>query len=175
MGKVIIVNIVRLIVVILLQVVLFRNIGYYNVGTAYPYIFFIFLLPIGLPNLLLFIISFLTGLTVDAFYDSVGVHAAACTGLALFRVFFHQITIEAEMKESFNTPSLGGMGFKWFLSYVFFGIFVHHFFLFLIETFTFANFLYTLASIVLSSIFTTSIILLMSLLVYKRKSRIGNI
>lgn len=175
MGKIIIVNIIRFIVVILLQVVLFKNMGYYNMATAYPYIFFIFLLPIGLPNLLLFVISFLTGLTIDAFYDSVGVHAAACVGLALFRIFFHQITVEVDMKDSFHTPSLGGMGFKWFLSYAFFGTFVHHFFLFLIETFTFSNFLYTLASIVLSSIFTTCVLMLMSLLVYKRKSRIGNI
>ena len=175
MGSVIIINIVRFIVMVLLQVVLFKNIGYYNVATTYPYIFFLFLLPIGLPNLLLFLICFLTGLTIDAFYDSVGVHAAACVGLALFRIFFHKITIDVELKESFNTPSLGVMGTKWFLSYVFFGAVVHHFFLFLIETFTFSNFLYTLASTILSSIFTTCIILLMSLLVYKRKSRIGNI
>lgn len=175
MGRVIIINIFRFIIMILLQVALFKNIGYYNVATTYPYIFFILLLPIGLPNLLLFLISFLAGLTIDAFYDSVGVHTAACVGLALFRIFFHKITIEVELKESFNTPSLGIMGTKWFLSYVFFGTFVHHFFLFLIETFTFSNFLYTLASTVLSSIFTTCIILLMSLLVYKRKSRIGSI
>lgn len=175
MGKVIIVNTVRFVVMILLQVALFKNIGYYNVATAYPYIFFIFLLPIGLPNFLLFLIAFLTGLTVDAFYDSVGVHAAACVSLALFRILFHKITIEVEMKESFNTPSLGIMGFKWFLSYVFFGTFVHHLFLFLIETFTFSNFLYTLASTIFSTVFTTCILLLMSLLVYKRKSRIGGI
>lgn len=174
MGNAIIRNIVRFIIMVLLQVALFKNIGYYNVATTYPYIFFIFLLPIGIPNFLLFLISFLTGLTIDAFYDSVGVHAAACVGLALFRVSFHKITIDVDLKDSFNTPSLGLMGTKWFMSYVFFGTFVHHFFLFLIETFTFANFLYTLASTILSSIFTTCIIVLMSLLVYKRKSRIGS-
>lgn len=79
------------------------------------------------------------------------------------------------MKESFNTPALGAMGTKWFLSYVFFGTLIHHLTLFLLETFSFSNFFYTLASIILSSIFTVCIILLMSLLVYKRKSRISNI
>src|SRR5690606_41366754 len=98
MGKVIIVNTVRFVVMILLQVALFKNIGYYNVATAYPYIFFIFLLPIGLPNFLLFLIAFLTGLTVDAFYDSLGVHAAARVTLALFRSLFHQITIGVELR-----------------------------------------------------------------------------
>lgn len=175
MGKTIITNFIRFIVLVLLQVALFKNIGYYNIGTAYPYLFFIFLLPIGLPNLALFLIAFLTGLSIDAFYDSVGIHAAACVCLALFRIFFHKITLEVDFKESFQTPSLGVMGFKWFLSYVFLGTFIHHFFLFLIETFSFSNFLYTLASIILSCLFTTFLILLMNVLVYKRKSRIGNI
>lgn len=175
MGKIILINSIRFIIMVLFQVALFKNIGYYNVATTYPYIYILFLLPIGLPNLLLFLIAFLTGLTVDAFYDSVGVHAAACVSLVLFRIVFHKITLEVELKQSFITPSLGVMGTKWFLSYIFFGTLIHHLFLFLVESFTFSNFLYTLASTVLSSIFTTCIILLMSLLVYKRKSRIGSI
>lgn len=175
MGKVIIFNIIRFLVLILLQIALFKNIGYYNLVSFYPYILIIFLLPIGMPNLLLFTLSFLTGLTIDAFYDSLGLHAAACVALALFRIFFHKITLEVDIQESFNTPSLAEMGTKWFLSYVFFGTLVHHFTLFILETFSFTNFLYTLASIILSSIFTVLTILLMSLLVYRKKSRISNI
>src|SRR5690606_41778818 len=117
MGSVILTNIVRFIVMVLLQVVLFKNIGYYNVATSSPYIFFIFLLPIGLPNLLLFFISFLTGLTIDAFYVSVVVHAAACLALALLRILFHKITLEVGLKESFNSPSTAIIGSKWHLSY----------------------------------------------------------
>lgn len=120
MGKVIIFNVIRFLVLILLQIALFKNIGYYNLVSFYPYILIIFLLPIGMPNLLLFTLSFLTGLTIDAFYDSLGLHAAACVALALFRIFFHKITLEVDMQESFNTPSLAEMGTKWFLSYVFF-------------------------------------------------------
>lgn len=173
MSKVFISNIVRFIVLLLLQIALFKNIGYYNFVAGFPYILFIFLLPIGLSNLMLFILAFLTGLTVDAFYDSVGVHAAACTALALFRIFFHKITLEVDIKDSFNTPSIGEMGIKWFLSYIFFGSLVHHLFLYMIETFSFSNFLHTLASTILSSIFTVCILLLISLLTYRRKSRIS--
>ena len=175
MGRILVVNIIRFIVLVLLQVALFKNIGYYNVAAAFPYILIVFLLPIGIPNLFLFILAFLTGLTIDAFYDSVGLHAASCVALVLYRIFFHKVTLEVKMKESFNTPALGAMGTKWFLSYVFFGTLIHHLTLFLLETFSFSNFFYTLASIILSSIFTVCIILLMSLLVYKRKSRISNI
>ena len=175
MGKVFIYNIVRFILLVLLQIALFKNVGYYNIASFYPYILIIFLLPIGIPNLLLFTLAFLTGLTIDAFYDSLGLHAAACVALALYRVFFHKVTLEVDMQGSFNTPSLAEMGTKWFLSYVFFGTLVHHFTLFTIETFSFTNFLYTLASIILSSIFTVLTILLISLLIYRRKSRINNI
>ena len=175
MGRVIIYNVVRFLILVLLQIALFKNIGYYNMVSFYPYILVIFLLPIGIPNFLLFALAFFTGLTIDAFYDSLGLHAAACVALALYRIFFHKITLEVELQGSFNTPSLSEMGTKWFLSYVFFGTLIHHFTLFIIETFTFTNFLYTLASIILSSIFTVLTILLMSLLVYKRKSRLSNL
>jgi len=175
MGRVIVYNAIRFLVLILLQIALFKNVGYYNVVSFYPYILIIFLLPIGIPNVLLFALAFCTGLTIDAFYDSLGLHAAACVALALYRIFFHKVTLEVELQGSFNTPSLSEMGTKWFLSYVFFGTLVHHFTLFIIETFTFTNFLYTLASIILSSIFTVLTILLMSLLVYKRKSRLSNL
>lgn len=175
MARVFVNNIIRFTILFLIQVVLFKNIGYYNIASAFPYILFLLFLPLGIPNFVLFSIAFLTGLSIDAFYDSIGVHASACVSLALFRVFFHKITLEMDMKDSFNTPSLSEMGFKWFLPYIFFGALVHHFTLFFVESFSFANILYTLASIVISSIFTSLVILLMALLVYRKKSRISNI
>lgn len=175
MGKTVIYNVVRFLILVLLQAALFKNIGYYNLTPPFPYILFIFLLPIGLPNLLLYLIAFITGLSIDAFYDTLGIHAAACVALALFRILFHKVTLEVDMKDSFNTPTLAIMGAKWYLSYIFFGTITHHLTLFLIEIFSFNNFLYTLASIVLSSIFTVLLILLITLLFYKRKTRISNI
>lgn len=174
MAKTIIYNIVRFVLLIFLQVALLKNIGYYNIAAAFPYILVIFLLPIGLPNLLLFILAFLTGLTVDAFYDSIGVHAAACVALAWFRIFFHNITLEVEDQDSFNTPNWGNMKFKWYSTYIILGTLIHHIALFLVEVFSFQNILYTVGSIILSSIFTIIVIFIISLLTYSGKNRIGN-
>ena len=174
MGKIIIFNIIRFLVLLVLQVAVLKNIGYYNIAVAFPYILFILLLPIGLPNILVYVLAFLTGLSIDAFYDSLGVHAAACVALAFFRIFFHNITIEPDEQSSFNTPSWGNMGFKWYSTYIVLSIFVHHLFLFFIETFSFHNFLQTLTGTLLSSIFTLVIILIISLLTYNKKSRIIN-
>ena len=172
MGRTIIANIIRFVILIAIQVVLFKNIGYYNLASPFPYILIIFLLPIGIPNFMLYILAFVTGLTVDAFYDSVGVHAAACVALAWYRIFFHQITLDVDVQGTFETPALGNMGSKWYLSYIAIGTMIHHFVLFHVEYFSFQNYLSTLLSILLSSIFTILLIILISVLIYKRKSRL---
>lgn len=174
MAKIIIFNIIRYVLLLIIQVALLKNIGYYNMAVAFPYILIIFLLPIGTPNFIVYILAFLTGLSVDAFYDSIGIHAAACVALAFFRIFFHNITIELDDQASFNTPSWGNMGFKWYSTYILFGVLIHHFILFLIEAFSFSNFIQTLLSTVLSSLFTILIVLVISLLTYHKKTRIIN-
>lgn len=167
-------NIIRFIILILLQVGLFKNIGYYNMVSPFPYILFILLLPIRTNNFFLYIIAFLTGLTIDAFYDSIGVHAAACVALTWFRIFFHSITLDIDDQESGKTPSWGNMGFKWFSTYVIFGTIAHHLALFFVEVFSFENLLNTLLSILLSSIFTIIIILTIGIITYQRKSRLAS-
>ncbi|WP_231389964.1 rod shape-determining protein MreD [Sphingobacterium pedocola] len=161
-------------ILIVLQIALFKNMGYYSLATPFPYILILFLLPIGTSNLLLYIFAFLTGLTIDAFYDTIGVHAAACVALIWFRIFFHKITLETDVINSFETPTWSEMGFKWYSTYVLLGTLVHHLVLYIVEVFSFQNILYTLASVGLSSIFTIVIIFIIGVLTYKRRSRLGN-
>ncbi|NGM73819.1 rod shape-determining protein MreD [Sphingobacterium sp. SGL-16] len=174
MGRIIIFNIIRFLVLLILQVAVLKNIGYYNIAVAFPYILIILLLPIGLPNLLLYTLAFLTGLSIDAFYDSIGIHAAACVAVAYFRIFFHKITIELDEQESFNTPSWGNMGFKWYSTYIVLSVLIHHVVLFFVEAFSFYNFIHTLLSIALSGVFTLILIFVISLLTYHKKSRVIN-
>lgn len=174
MSKVIIGNIIRFVVLVILQVSLFKNMGYYSLATPFPYILILFLLPIGIPNLLLYLLALCTGLSIDAFYDSIGVHAAACVALAWFRIFFHKITLEVDVVNSYGTPAWSEMGFKWFSTYVLLGTLVHHIVLYIVEIFSFDNFLFTLGSIGLSSIFTIILIYIIGILTYKRKSRLSN-
>jgi len=92
--------------------------------------------------------------------------------LAAFRIFFMKITLEVEERDSFLTPMLGLMNVRWFFSYIFFGTLIHHTFLYLLESFSFQHIQYTLLSIVLSCIFTVIIMLLFSILFYKKKDRL---
>lgn len=173
MGKKVIINILRLIILVLLQAGLFKNIGYYNIASPYPYVLFLLLLPIGISNFTLYLIAFSYGLIIDAFYDSIGLHAAACICLMAFRIFFHNITLDVEFKKSYITPSIAQLGFKWFISYIAIGTFIHHLALFLIEAFSFKNILYTLMGSLISSVFSILVILLITLLTYRKKSYVN--
>lgn len=171
MAKILINNAVRFVVLVILQVFLFKNIGYYNLATPFPYILFILLLPVGIPNFLLFCIAFLTGVTVDAFYDTLGVNAAACAALVWGRILLIRISLQTDHYESYLTPLWGNVPFRWYFLYVAVLTLFHHTVLFLMEAFSFHQFHYTLIRVLLSCIFTVIIILLFSLLFYRKKQR----
>ncbi len=65
------------ILLILLQVLLFNNIQFSGYVNPYVYIMFILLLPVEIPSWLLLIISFFTGLIIDLFTGTPGMHTSA--------------------------------------------------------------------------------------------------
>jgi hypothetical protein len=132
---------------------------------------FILLLPFEIPNVLLFALSFLLGLTIDAFYDTPGLHAASCVLLAFVRILFISITVQKEGFDNEPEPTLSVMGLRWFFTYVLILTLAHHFFLFNLEVFRLSEIPYTLSRFVLSSIFTVFLILLSGFLFYRRKER----
>ncbi|MGZ3871665.1 MAG: rod shape-determining protein MreD [Mucilaginibacter sp.] len=171
MSKSILVNLLRFMVLVFIQVFLLKNITLYNLSTPYPYILFILLLPFEIPNLLLFLLAFLLGITIDAFYDTPGLHAAACVLLALVRISFISITVQKEGFDNEPEPTLSIMGFRWFFAYAFILTLFHHFFLFNLESFSFSGLQFMLGRVLLSSIFTVFLMLISGLLFFKRKVR----
>ncbi|WP_028295566.1 hypothetical protein [Olivibacter sitiensis] len=171
MSSIFILNIIRFFLLLAVQVFLFKNVGYYNVATAFPYILFLLLLPLNIPNWLLYTISLATGIVVDMFYDTFGVHAAACCTLAFVRIIVMKLTVDYEAHETLATPGIGEMNFRWFFFYSSVLVLTHHLTLFMVEAFTFSNLHYTLISAFLSSIFTEVVILLFSLIFYRKTKR----
>jgi len=171
MARLLVFNIARFIVLLMLQVFLFKNIGYYNLATPFPYILFILLLPVGMSNFILYCLAFVMGISVDAFYDTLGVNAAASAALAWARIAFIRITLQTDHYENYMTPLWGNVPFRWFFLYTVLLTLIHHSVLFMVEAFSFHQFHYTLIRILLSCIFTVVIIMLFSLLFYRRKQR----
>jgi hypothetical protein len=143
--------------------------GFYNLSTPFIYVLFILVLPFGTPNFLLYLIALFTGLTLDIFYDTLGVHTSACIALAFVRILFISISLNRESIDE-PEPSLGNMRFRWFSLYAVLCIFVHHLVLFFLEAFKLTEIGYTLGRTLLSVIFTLFTVLLVEFIFHNRKS-----
>jgi rod shape-determining protein MreD len=168
-SKTIFLNSLRWLVLLFVQIFLLRNLNFYNLSTPFIYILFILVLPFSIPNFLLFLIAFGTGLTLDAFYDTLGVHATACVALAFVRILFISVSVNREAFDE-PEPSLGNMGFKWFALYAFLCTFFHHLIVFYLEAFKFTELLYTLGRCLTSIVFTMFTILIVEFIFHNRKS-----
>jgi rod shape-determining protein MreD len=171
MSKIIIVNLIRFIVLIFIQVFLLKNMNVYNLSTPYLYILFILLLPFETPNILLFVLAFILGITIDAFYDTPGLHTAASVLLAFVRILFISITVQKDGFDNEPEPTLSIMGFRWFFTYAAILTLIHHFFLFNLEAFSLSQLEFTISRVLLSSLFTVFLMLVTGLLFFKRKER----
>ena len=148
------------ILLILLQVLLFNNIQFSGYVNPYVYIMFILLLPIDIPSWLLLILSFVTGLIIDFFSGSPGMHTSATVLVAFIRPYILRIVSPSDGYESGSDPSMLSYGFRWFFFYALLVVLVHHTALFYLEVFRFAGFFRTMLRVLLSSIFSMTFILL---------------
>lgn len=155
-------------VLVLLQVLLFNNIQFSGYINPYIYIMFILLLPVEIPGWLLLIISFFTGLTIDFFTGSPGMHTSATVLAGFVRPYILRIIAPRDGYENGVNPSMFAYGLRWFLIYTFAIVVVHHTALFYLEVFRFTDFFRTLLRVFLSSLFSITFILLLE---YFRKRK----
>ncbi len=148
----------------LLQVLVFNNLQLGGLINAFPYIYFILILPISLGRIPLLFLGFALGLTIDVFSDTGGMHAAASTLIAFYRPLFLQAQSPREGYELHAVPHIRVFGVGWFLLYATLLVLIHHFALFFIEVFRFSEFFYTLFKVLLSTIVTLVLILLIEFL-----------
>ena len=156
------------ILLILLQVLLFNNIQFSGYVNPYAYIMFILLLPIEIPSWLLLLLSFATGLLIDFFSGSPGMHTFATVLAGFVRPYVLRLVSPRDGYESGPDPSMKIYGFRWFMAYALLIVLIHHFALFYIEVFRFADFFRTMLRVLLSTVFSMTFILLIE---YYRKGK----
>ncbi len=164
-------NILRYFLLVIIQVFLLKNMVFYGLNTPYLYILFILLLPFETPKWLLFLLSFLIGLNIDLFSDTLGLHATACVVTAFVRVSITSITVQKDNYDSDPEPTLAIMGFRWFFFYALVLTLVHHFVLLNLEVFRFSEIPETLNRVLVSSLFTLTLIFITELLFYRKRQR----
>lgn len=171
MNRLLLINIMRFLLLIPLQVLILDNINLGGHINPYLYVFFILLLPFEIPGWLLLIASFSIGLMVDVFSGTPGMHAAASTFMAFLRPMVIRSVGTNKEFETGMQPSIRDMGFQWFLTYSSILVFLHHLFLFLVEIFRFTRFFDTLQRAFLSTIFTIILIVISQFIFMKSTSR----
>ena len=148
------------ITLIAIQVILLNHIQWNGYVNPYIYILFVMLLPMETPNWAVLLLGFFTGLIVDMFGNTSGLHAGATTLMAFARPGILKIIAPRDGYEP-DTPFIPQrMGLNWFLAYVSMLTVIHHFFYFYVEVFRFSEFFQTLLKTLINSAITIVLIVI---------------
>ncbi|MBB6462906.1 rod shape-determining protein MreD [Flammeovirga kamogawensis] len=154
------------------QVLFFRNLAFFDgMVMVFPYVAFLILLPFGAMNMSILLVAFFMGFVVDIFYDSIGIHTAACVLLAFVRTQLMKWTAPTGGYELSETPTIGQMGLGTFLIFIAPQIILHHILLFMIEAGSWAFMPRAILRALLSSVATLLIILAIQYLFYGSSQR----
>ncbi len=160
-------NLLRFLVLILAQVLVLNNIRFIGYINPYIYILFILLLPVRFPRWLSMILGFITGLIIDSFTNTPGVHAAATVLMAYLRN--PVINVFINLEEGVNPdPGFSSFGIASFVKYITSMVVIHHAALFFLEVFSFDDVGQTLLRILLNSIVTLFLLLGLQLINKKK-------
>jgi len=136
-------NIIRFAVFILFQVYVLNKIPHlHRFITPYLYYLFILWLPFSISRLGLLVIGFITGLTLDYFTMTPGLHAAGCVLIAYVRPFVINILTPKEAADfTYREPSPKAMGWTPYAVYVLILSLFHHGYMLFLEWLDFGSFL----------------------------------
>lgn len=164
-------NIIRFVIILLLQALVFNNIRIG--GYVYPafYVYFILLLPFETPGWLLLGSAFLMGLGVDFFTNSIGVNAAASVFTAFLRPVVIRMLRSKKEYEPGISPGIRDLGFRWFFFYALILIVMHHAALFFIEVFSIDHINQTMHRILASSLATLILVLLTQFFFFRQDKK----
>lgn len=136
MNSTVLINILRFIALLAVQVIVFNRLNLFGFINPYPYILFILLFPVNGNKAVLLLSSFFLGLSVDMFLNTGGPHSVACVVLAYIRptIFKFSFGVSYEYQTIKINDRLSPERF----SFIFICVILHHLLLFLLEMFRFS-------------------------------------
>ncbi len=164
------VNAFRLLLLLLAQILIFSNINFSSFVNPYVFPLFVLLLPFETPRWLLMLLGMASGLLLDVFLGSTGMHAAAGLLIAYLRPFLINI-ITPKGTEFEVSPNVYSQGITWFLVYLGITMLLYLGFYFVIEAATFFNFFLLLVKILVSALVSVVFMLIFLFLFSSRKKR----
>jgi hypothetical protein len=168
MNRDVILKIVTFFGYVLLQVLLFNKMVLFGKGFAFIYVGFLLTFQFELGIIIAMLIGFVTGVTVDIFSNTLGIHASASVLIMYLRPFLFKLFTPHGGYPIGARPTPTVMGFNWFSTYSLILIFCHHALLFIVEAGGFQLIFYTLQKIILSTFFTFSVVIIIQYLFSKK-------
>lgn len=163
-------NIIRFAVFILVQVFVLNKIPPLH-QFVIPSIYFLFILwlPFSVSRIGLLVIGFITGMTLDFFTTTPGLHAAACVLIAYLRPFVINVLTPKDPTEfNYREPSPKAMGWTPYLVYAFTLTLFHHGYLTLLEWLSFGTFFQFLIKIITTTAISMLLIITTEILFPRR-------
>lgn len=164
-------NSIRFALFILIQVLVLHKIPALH-RFIIPYLYFLYVLwlPFRMPRVVLMLLAFLFGLTLDYFLMTPGLHAAACVLIAYIRPFIINILISQEgADQNYASPSPISMGAAPYATYVTVLTLLHHGYLVFLEWMQFGNVLYFLGKVIGTTGISLLLILVTELLFIRKE------
>ncbi|MBF0693893.1 MAG: rod shape-determining protein MreD [Flavobacterium sp.] len=159
MNSAVIVNIIRFILLLAAQVIIFSNMNFAGFISPFPYILFIILYPVDANKLGLLGAAFALGIIMDMFSNSGGVHAASCLVLAYVRPSIFKFSFG--LSYEYQTIRINDVLTPERFSFILISVVIHHFTLFVLEVFRISN----IWDILLRTIFSTIFTIILSIIV----------
>jgi len=151
-------QIIRYVLVMLLQVLLFNQLQLWGACHPYIYVLCLLMLPTTLPHIADLFIGALVGVVMDVFCNSLGIHMAACVLLMYIRPYLLGLIVND--KDRLNEQiSLRALGTGAFIQYVIYTVLIHHWTVFLLAAWSWSHIGFVLLETAVSSLVTILVIL----------------
>jgi hypothetical protein len=154
MNRATILKILTFFAYVLAQALFFNKVVLFDYALCFIYVGFLLTFPFELPIITAMLIGFVTGLSIDVFTNTLGLHAGTSVALMFIRPTVLRVLTPHGGYPNNASPRPTTMGLSWFGSYALILIFVHQFILFFVEYGGFGLFWRTLAKVISSTIFT---------------------
>jgi len=169
-SRTIIRQFISCLIYILVQVFFIRHFVLFDGwAVCYIYVGFLLLLPFEIDTVILLLIGAVVGLITDIFYDTLGIHTAACVFIMFLRPFVIKTLNPRGGYDENPIISLSYMGISWFLPYIFILVLIHHLVLFMVEASNINFMVFAILKAIFSSIFTVLMLMVSQFLFYRNQ------
>ncbi len=155
---------------VILQIPLLYKFVLFNVAFSFFYLGFLVFFPLGQNPILRLMTGFLTGLFIDLFSNTPGLHASVCTFIMFFRDTWLRLILEFE--EGVLDMNIYVLKVKGVFLYALPLIFIHHLMIFWINHGSGMGVFLIFDRILASTIFSLTSILLINMVISIKPSRI---